>query len=119
MSPGIIILIGLLGGISSGAFGIGGGTILVPALVYFCSLTQHQAQGTVLAVLMVPVSALAVLRYYHSGNVNIPVAIYVAIGFIFGALLGAQLVHYLSDANLKRIFGIFLVIVGIKMTIFK
>ncbi len=119
MSPFLLIVIGIVGGISSGAFGIGGGTILVPALVYFVHLTQHQAQGTVLAVLLAPVSLLAVLRYYHSGNVSIQTAVFVAIGFIFGALLGAHLIHYLSDTSLKRVFGIFLVIVGIKMALLK
>lgn len=115
----IYILIGLTGGIAAGAFGIGGGAIMVPALVYYCKMTQHQAQGTVLALLMVPVSVLAVVRYYQAGNVNVPIAAFMAIGFIIGGLLGAHFVHGISDENLKRVFGIFLVIIGIKMALFK
>ena len=115
----LYVLIGLAGGIFSGAFGIGGGTIMVPALVLFFGLTQHQAQGTVLALLMVPVSILAVLRYYQAGNVNVSIAAFMAIGFIAGGLLGAHLVHGISDENLKRAFGVFLVIVGIKMALLK
>jgi len=119
MTPILYLAIGLIGGIASGAFGIGGGAVMVPALVYFCHLTQHQAQGTVLALLMVPVSILAVLRYYHGGNVNIPIAAFMAIGFIVGAFLGAYFIHGISDANLKRAFGVFLIIVGIKMALLK
>ena len=115
----LYVLVGLVGGIFSGAFGIGGGTVMVPALVLLFGLTQHQAQGTVLALLMVPVSILAVLRYYHDGNVNISIAAFMAIGFIIGGLVGAHFIHGISDENLKRAFGIFLVIVGIKMALFK
>lgn len=115
----LYVLVGLVGGIFSGAFGIGGGTVMVPALVLLFGLTQHQAQGTVLALLMVPVSILAVLRYYQAGNVNIPIAAFMAIGFIVGGLVGAQLIHGISEENLKRAFGIFLVIIGIKMALFK
>ena len=119
MSSILILLVGLVGGMFSGAFGIGGGTIMVPALIYFFNLTQHQAQGTVLAVLLLPVSLLAVLRYYHSGNVKVDMAMIMAVGFIFGAFLGAHFIHGISDANLRRAFGIFLVIMGIKMAIWK
>lgn len=119
MSPTILILIGLLGGIFSGAFGIGGGTIMVPALVYFLGLTQHQAQGTTLAVLLMPVGLLGVMRYYYAGNVKINMAILIGAGFILGALLGAHFIHGLSESTLKRAFGIFLVIVGIKMALLR
>ncbi len=119
MSAIILLVIGLLGGIFSGAFGIGGGTIMVPALVYFLGLTQHQAQGTTLAVLLMPVGLLGVLRYYQAGNVKVNMAILIGLGFILGALLGANFVHGLSESTLKRAFGIFLVIVGIKMALLK
>ena len=115
----LYILVGLAGGIFSGAFGIGGGTVMVPALVFLFGLTQHQAQGTVLALLMVPVSFLAVWRYYQDGNVVIPIAAYMAIGFIGGGLVGAHLIHGIPDENLKKIFGVFLIIVGIKMALGK
>ncbi|MDP2653622.1 MAG: sulfite exporter TauE/SafE family protein [Candidatus Omnitrophota bacterium] len=109
------LLIGLLGGVFSGAFGIGGGTIMVPALVLLMGMGQHQAQGTTLAVLMVPVSILAVLQYYHAGHVKVAAAMTMALGFVFGALAGAYVIQNVSDANLKRAFGLFLVAVGAKM----
>jgi len=115
----LIILIGFIGGIASGAFGIGGGAVMVPALVLLAGLTQHQAQGTVLAVLMVPVSALAVMRYYGAGNVKIQLAVLIALGFVFGALIGAHYVQSLPDQTLKRVFGCFLIIIGIKLALFK
>lgn len=119
MSPLILLAIGLMGGIFSGVFGIGGGTIMVPALVYFLGLTQHQAQGTTLAVLMMPVGILGVMRYYQSGNVKVQMAVLIGLGFILGALAGANLVHQIPEAVLKRGFGIFLVILGIRMAFFK
>ncbi|OGX30221.1 MAG: permease [Omnitrophica WOR_2 bacterium RIFCSPHIGHO2_01_FULL_48_9] len=119
MSPMILVLVGLIGGIFSGVFGIGGGTIMVPALVYFLGLTQHQAQGTTLAVLLMPVGLLGVLRYYQAGNVKIQMALLIGLGFIFGAFLGAHFVHGLSESTLKRVFGIFLVLVGMKMVLLK
>ena len=119
MNIPLYVLIGAVGGLFSGAFGIGGGTIMVPALVYFFALTQHQAQGTVLAVLMVPVSFLAVLRYYQSGNVKIDAAVWIALGFLFGALIGANFIHGLPESTLKRAFGIFLILVGVRMALLK
>ena len=119
MSILLYALIGFIGGIFSGAFGIGGGAIMVPLLVLWFGLTQHQAQGTILAVLMIPVGFLAVLKYYSAGNVKVQIAFLVAMGFILGALLGAQLVHGLSDAQLKKAFGIFLILVGAKYLFLK
>ena len=119
MSPLLLVLVGLLGGIFSGAFGIGGGTVMVPALVFLFGLTQHQAQGTVLAVLLLPVSLLAVLRYYAAGNVKIQAVLLISAGFLIGALAGAHFIHGLSDTSLKRAFGVFLILVGVKMALLK
>ena len=115
----LYVLVGLVGGIVSGSFGIGGGTIMIPLLVLFFGLTQHQAQGTALATILAPVGILAVMRYYTAGNVKVQIAIFMAIGFILGAFLGANFVHTVSDANLKKAFGIFLILVGFKMAFFK
>lgn len=111
------LLVGLVGGIVSGAFGIGGGTIMVPAFVLFFGLTQHQAQGTALAVMLPPVFLLAVLRYYWAGNVKVQMAIFVALGFVVGAFLGAQLIQNVPDVTLKRVFGTLLILVGIQMAL--
>ncbi len=119
MNPVLYILVGIIGGIFSGAFGIGGGAIMVPLLVYLFGLTQHQAQGTVLAVLLMPVSILSVLRYYQAGNVKVQIALIIAVGFLFGALLGAHYVQGVSETNLKRAFGIFLVLIGLKMALLR
>ncbi len=112
---GMYVIVGLLGGIISGAFGIGGGTIMVPVFVLLFGLTQHQAQGTALAVMLPPVFILAVLRYYWAGNVKVSMALFVAMGFLIGAFLGAHFVQNVPDAILKRAFGVFLVFIGLKM----
>ena len=117
--PVLYLLLGLAGGIVGGLFGVGGGTIMVPALVILFGLSQHQAQGTSLAIMLPPVTILAVLRYYYSGHVKINIAIFAAIGFLFGALIGAHFIQSVPDANLKRAFGIFLVFVGFKMVLTK
>ena len=113
------ILIGLISGIASGFFGIGGGLVMVPAMVYFFQLTQHQAQGTSLAVLTPPLVLFAALKYYKEGNVNLHMAVFIALGFVGGAYLGATLVHYISDPTLKKLFGVILLIVSIKMILGK
>lgn len=113
------ILLGLAGGLLSGAFGVGGGTIMVPALTLLFGLTQHQAQGTSLAVMLPPVFILAVWEYYRNGHVNISMAVLIAAGFVVGALLGAMVVQPLADASLKRAFGIFLIGIGLKYVLGK
>jgi uncharacterized membrane protein YfcA len=113
------ILIGLISGIASGFFGIGGGLVMVPAMVYFFQLTQHQAQGTSLAVLTPPLVLFAAIKYYKEGNVNLHMAVFIALGFVGGAYLGATLVHYISDPTLKKLFGVVLLIVSIKMILGK
>ncbi len=115
----LYILVGLAGGIVSGSFGVGGGVVMVPAMVLFFGLTQHQAQGTALATILAPVGILAVLKYYSAGNVKINIVVFLAIGFVLGAFLGANYIHTLSDATLKRAFGIFMILIGIKMAFLK
>ena len=119
MSPLILVVIGVVGGIFSGAFGIGGGAIMVPMLVYFLGLTQHQAQGTILAVLMMPVGILGVMRYYQAGNVKVNMALMIGLGFILGALIGANFIQGLPESTVKRGFGIFLILMGIKMALLR
>jgi len=113
------ILVGLIAGTAGGAFGIGGGVIMIPAFVMFFGLTQHQAQGTAVAVMLPPILILAVMRYYQAGNVKVKMACFVALGFIFGAYLGAHLVQYIPDGTLKKIFGILMILVGVKMVFCK
>ncbi len=109
------MLLGLSAGFVGGALGLGGGAIMVPIMVMFFGLTQHQAQGTALAVMLPPVFILAVMRYYSAGNVKVQMAIFIACGFVLGALIGAHSVQNIPSAGLKKIFGGFLILIGMKM----
>lgn len=109
------ILIGLASGISSGFFGIGGAIILIPALVYIFKFSQHLAQGTALAALLLPVGILAVIKYYKSGNVDIKVALFIAFGFIIGGLIGASFAQAIPSQVLKKIFAVMLLGISIYM----
>lgn len=119
MNQALYILLGLVAGIFSGIFGIGGGTILIPALVFLFGLTQHQAQGTTLAIMVPPIGLLAALRYYYSGNVKLGMAAFICVGFFVGGLVGAQFVQNVSDPLLKKLFGIFLLFISLRMILTK
>jgi uncharacterized membrane protein YfcA len=109
------LLLGLAAGTFSGLIGIGGGTIIVPALVFLFGLSQHQAQGTTLALLVPPIGLLAAWTYYKQGYVDLHIAAMICIGFFFGGLLGAKLANYLSNIVLERVFGIALLLIALKM----
>ena len=116
----IVILIGLFAGTMSGLIGIGGGIILVPALVYFLSYNQHQAQGTSLGVLVFPVVMLAFLKYYFEMKklgepLDFKVIGLLAIGFVVGGYLGSSLALKMDKDLLKKIFAIVLFYTAIKM----
>jgi len=108
-------LIGILAGIYGGFFGLGAGSILVPIMVYALNLTQHEAQGTVLAMMCLPVGLLAALRYYHSGNVKVSIALFLALGFLAGGFIGAHFAQRVPDILLRRVFGVVLFLLSIKM----
>lgn len=112
------IILGVITGILGGLLGIGGATIVIPVLVLMFGFTQHQAQGTILAAMVPPIALLAAFRYYQSGNVKLGVAVLIAIGFFVGGYFGARLAEFIPDVLLKRIFGIFLLLVSLRM-IFK
>lgn len=115
----LYIMVGLVAGMLGGAFGIGGGTIMVPAMVFLFGLTQHQAQGTALTVMLTPVFLLAVMRYYQAGNVKIQMALFIAAGFMIGALAGAHFIQGMPEATVKRAFGVFLILIGLKYLFLK
>ena len=115
MNALLYIILGIVAGIFGGMVGIGGGTILIPVLVYLFGLTQHQAQGTTLAIMVPPIGLLAALRYYYSGNVKLGMAGFICLGFFIGGLIGASFAQDLSDPLLKRLFGVFLLFVAIEM----
>lgn len=108
----LMLLIGLFAGIVSGVFGIGGGIIIVPALIYLAKFSQHAAIGTSLAILLPPVGLWAVLEYYRHGNVDLKAALIVAIAFMAGGWIGAHLANHLGGSVLKLMFGIFVVGIG-------
>ena len=115
-----ILIIGLAAGILSGLIGVGGGIILVPALVYFLSYTQHQAQGTSLGVLTFPVVIIAFLNYYKdsktSGHpIDIKIILLLAAGFIIGGYFGSKLALKIDQVLLKKIFALILLYTAFKM----
>lgn len=118
MSPQTILIlciIGIAAGLLSGLVGIGGGVIIVPALVFVLGLSQHQAQGTSLFVLSLPVLLLAVYNYWNSGNVNWRYGLLIASTFIIGAFLGSKLSLKLPVHWVKLIFGLFMAYVSIQL----
>lgn len=115
----LYLALGLVAGIASGFFGIGGGTILIPVLVYLFGLTQHQAQGTTLAIMIPPIGLLAAMKYYSHGNVKLSIAVFICLGFFAGGLVGAQFAHKIDESFMKKLFGFFLLIVSFKMILGK
>jgi hypothetical protein len=115
MNATLYILLGLLAGILSGLIGIGGGTIIVPALVIFFGISQHMAQGTTLALLVPPIGILAAWTYYRQGYVDLNIAGFICLGFFIGGLVGAKIATSLSNIVLERIFGVALLLISLKM----
>jgi uncharacterized membrane protein YfcA len=113
------LILGLLAGILSGLVGLGGGFVIVPALVLIFGFSQHQAQGTTLALLVPPIGFFAAWTYYRQGFVDVRVAALIAAGFVVGSLLGARYAMTLSNETLEKVFGVALVLIGLKMIIGK
>lgn len=113
------LIIGLGAGIFSGLLGIGGGVIVVAALVFFFGFSQHMAQGTSLAMLIPPIGILAVLTYFKQGYVDIKVAVLLCVGFVLGGLLGAKIAIGLPKEILTKVFGVGLLLIAVKMIFWK
>jgi len=111
----IILLIGLVAGVLSGLVGVGGGIVVVPALIYFLAFSQQQAQGTSLGLLLLPAGILAVVNYYKQGYVDYRVVGVLALGFIVGSFFGSKVALSLPQETVKKIFAIVMLIVSIKM----
>jgi uncharacterized membrane protein YfcA len=111
----ILLSIGLFAGMLSGFVGVGGGVVIVPALVFFLGLTQHQAQGTSLFILVLPVGILAVMNYSKTANINWSYGIVIALAFIVGGFLGSKLSLKLSPSVVKLAFGIIMAFVSFKL----
>jgi uncharacterized membrane protein YfcA len=111
----LLLLVGLFAGFLSGFVGVGGGIIIVPALVYFLGFNQHTAQGTSLGVLLLPVGIFAVMNYYKAGYLDIKAALFISIAFVVGAYFGSKISISLDQKMVKQVFGGFLLLVAIKM----
>ena len=111
----LYIIVGIIAGTLSGLVGIGGGIVIVPLLVILFGLSQHEAQGTSLAVLSIPVCIIAAWAYYRSGYVNLPVAALVALGFVIGGLLGPKIALPLPDETLRKLFAVVLMAIAVYM----
>ncbi|MGB2705242.1 MAG: sulfite exporter TauE/SafE family protein [Candidatus Omnitrophota bacterium] len=119
MNPIFYILLGILAGVASGLFGIGGGIVMVPALVLLFGLTQHQAQGTALCAMIPCVTVFAALRYYQGGNVKLLMAVFIAAGILLGGYIGATFANNISSIVLRRTFGVLLLFVSLRLIFFK
>ena len=115
----LYLLLGLVTGILSGLMGIGGAIIIIPTLVLLFGLSQHMAQGTTLALMVPPIGLLAAWTYYQKGFVDLKIAGFICIGFFIGGLLGANLAIGIPEQILKKVFGVLLLAVSIRMIFFK
>ncbi|MBC7651238.1 MAG: sulfite exporter TauE/SafE family protein [Deinococcales bacterium] len=111
----LLLLIGLVAGMLSGMVGVGGGIVIVPALVYFLAFSQKSAQGTSLGILLLPVGILAVSQYYKHGFIDVKVVLMVSAGFLVGGYFGSKLAVVLNEQTLKKIFALMLILTAIKM----
>lgn len=114
-----LVFLGIFAGVSSGLIGIGGGIIIVPAQVLLFGLSQQQAQGTTLALLVPPIGILAAWSYYKHGYVDMRIAVLICLGFLIGGLLGGKLATQLPAKAVTRIFGISLFLISVKMIFLK
>lgn len=111
----ILLCIGLAAGLLSGMVGIGGGIIIVPALVFFIGFSQHEAQGTTLAMFLIPIGILGVYNYYKAGYVDVKVALIMAITFVLGSYIGSKVSITLNQEVVKKVFGVIIFLISLKM----
>lgn len=119
MSITLYLLLGLIAGIFSGLIGIGGAIIIIPVLVLLFGLSQHTAQGTTLALMVPPIGLLAAWMYYRAGYVDLKIAALICAGFFIGGLIGARFATEIPEQLLRRIFGLVLFLVSLRMILFK
>ena len=115
----LCLSLGLVAGMCSGLLGIGGAVIMIPALVFMFGMNQHMAQGTTLALMVPPIGLLAAWTYFKGGYIDFKVAAFVALGFLIGGLLGARFAVNIDGPALKKVFGIFLLTISLKMIFMK
>ena len=111
----ILVIIGIFAGVLSGLIGIGGGIIVIPALVFLLGFSQQMAQGTTLALMVPPIGLLAAFAYYKEGYVDIKAAAFICVGFIIGSYFGAKYAAGIPELFLRKIFSVILFLIAIKM----
>jgi len=111
----ILAAIGLVAGTLGGMVGIGGGLIIVPAMVYFMGADQKTAQGTSIAIMLPPIGLFAAINYYRAGYINIKYAAIIAVTFLLGGYIGSRLAIALPEALVKKVFAGFMIITAIRM----
>lgn len=109
-----LLIIGFIAGTLSSMVGIGGGIVIVPSLVFLLAMSQKMAQGTSLAILLPPVGLFAVINYYKAGYVDVKVAAILVVSFFAGSYLGSKIALSLSENTVRRLFGVFLLLVSFK-----
>ena len=114
----LLVIVGLLAGVLSGLVGLGGGVIIVPALVFFLGFSQHQAQGTSLGILLLPAGIFAIMNYYKKGFIDVKVVLLLFVGFLVGGYLGSKISLSVNESTLKKIFAIALVLIAGKVLFF-
>lgn len=116
-----LLIIGLVAGVAGGMFGIGGGAIMVPAMVLLMGMDQKFATGTSIAAQILPIGILAAIVYYRNGNLNIRDAVIIAVGLIIGNFFGAIFANqpYISSAMMKKMYGLFLLLIGCRYLFFR
>lgn len=115
MLVAIYLFIGLVAGVCAGIFGIGGGVVIVPMLVFFAKMNQKMATGTSLALLLPPLGLMGAIAYWKAGNVDVRAALLIAAGLFVGNWAGAHVSLGLSDSVLKRAFAVLLVVVATRL----
>ena len=108
----LLILFGIIVGVFSGVMGLGGGSVMIPVMVLAFGMTQQQAHGTSLAVMIPPVALPAVIEYWRHGNVDIRVAAWTAVGVLLGSFFGALVANSIPKESLKLVFGFLLIYVA-------
>lgn len=114
----ILLFIGLFSGMLGGLVGIGGGIVIVPALIYFLGFSQLNAQGTSLALIMFPVGVLGVINYYKQGHIDFNIVFILAAGFVIGSFLGSKLALNIPQVFVKKTFAMLMIVIAVKMLFF-
>ncbi|MGZ3862517.1 MAG: TSUP family transporter [Bacteroidia bacterium] len=111
----LLLLIGVTAGLLGGMIGLGGGIILIPAMVFILKMDQQTAQGTSIAVMLPPIGLFAVYNYYKAGYVNTSYAMIIAVAFMVGGYFGSQIALKMSPEVMKKIFSVLIVLIAVKM----